>query len=555
MPQQIIASSAAVASGHPYGTLAGIEMLRGGGNAIDAAVSAMIALSVVIPGSVGLGGYGGSAVVYRCGRSPDGAAPETEGFTAGWASDRPSEPVQGRETRAQQGVFAVDFDSRAPLGFKEGLVTADPESNHYGARSVTVPAVVAGLDLILRKFGTKSWREVSQSAIRLAEEGFECDAEHRRYLDRCAPKFDRQSLESLFPDGALPRVGDRWRQPDLARLLGRLADDGPASFYEGEIAQQIVRFLAGRGGILTDEDFRAYRPQIVEPVQTEFRSRLLERRFQLYTPPPPSGGITSLGIVATFERFDANDMVPWSGPYFHILAEATKICWHERHSTLGDPDFVSAPLDQLTSHVAAEARAQEIRAGRNSRAHASTNGSGHTANVIAADAEGNLISLTATQGWMYGSHLVVGGLGLVLNHGMSRFDYSPGHPNLPAPGKRMQHNMSPMIALCEGRPAFAYGLPGGPKIVNVTAQLALGTLAFGATPAESIAAPRLHTVGDEPLQMSTHTPDTVVAELEKFGHTICREEDMGGPVNVLAIDPTGQLDIASGEATGAVAGI
>lgn len=166
-----------------------------------------------------------------------------------------------------------------------------------------------------------------------------------------------------------------------------------------------------------------------------------------------------------------------------------------------------------------------------------------------------MISLTATQGWMYGSHLVVDGMGLVLNHGMSRFDYTAGHPNAPAAGKRMQHNMSPLIVLREGRPAFAFGMPGGPKIVSVTAQLAMNALAFDATPAASIAAPRLHTEGDEPLLVSPHTPDHVVAGLEKLGHTVRREDDMGGPVNVLAVDSqTGSIDAASGEGTGAVGG-
>ncbi len=238
MPQQIIAKSAAVATGHPLGAAAGLEVLRDGGNAVDAAIASMLALCVVIPGSVGLGGYGGSAVI--------------------------------RVARTGQ-VIAVDFDSCAPLGFREGMVTADQESSSYGARSVSVPAVVAGLDLILRDFGTKSWREVSQPAIRLAEVGFEFDFEHQRYLNRCAPKFDEQSLATLFAttsrSGGLPQTGDRWQRLGLAGLLRRLADSGPASFYEGEIAQRIVQFLSDRGGILTIEDFRSYQPQIVEVVE------------------------------------------------------------------------------------------------------------------------------------------------------------------------------------------------------------------------------------------------------------------------------------------------
>lgn len=523
MPRQIIANMAAIATGHPQGAAAGIEMMREGGNAVDAAVAAMLALSVVIPGSVGLGGYGGSAVIHL-------ASPRPASLSA--------VPV------------AIDFDSRAPLGFREELVTADPQTNYYGARSVTVPAVVAGLDLILREFGTMSWREVSQPAIRLAEEGFEFDAEHQRHIERCVPRFDPQSLANLFPAGAVPKIGDRWKQPDLARLLRRLADDGAAAFYEGEIARAIINYLRDRGGILTEEDFRSYRPQVVDPIYITCRG------FDLYTPPPPSGGITSLGIVQTVEQFDLQGIEAWGGQYFHLLAEAAKICWQERHQYLGDPDFISGPVDRLISEQAAEGRAAQIRTGKLLRGRQTANQSPHTSNVIAIDAEGSLVSLTATQGWMYGSHLVVDGMGLVLNHGMSRFDYSPGHPNAPAPRKRMQHNMAPMIVLREGQPAFGFGLPGGPKIVSVTAQLALDAIAFGATPAASIAAPRLHTDGDEPLLVSQHMPTSVAEELEKLGHVVRREEDLGGPVNVLAVDPqSGKIDVASGEGTGAVAGI
>ncbi|HJQ81527.1 MAG TPA: gamma-glutamyltransferase [Lacipirellulaceae bacterium] len=564
MPRQIIANTAAIATGHPYGAAAGIEMLRHGGNAIDAAVAAMLALSVVIPGSVGLGGYGGSAVIQIAGSHP-------EGTRRGAGSRR---KVTGSRQLASNGpsptVTAVDFDSRAPLGWREGVVTADPQSSYYGARAVTVPGVVAGLDQILREFGTKSWSEVSQPAILLAKDGFEFDAEHQRHFNRCAAKFDRQSVSSLFPGGAPPGIGDRWRQPQLAKLLERLAAEGPLSFYDGEIAHAIVRYLDQRGGILTEQDFCSYRPQIVQPLHVACRG------FDFYTPPPPSGGVTTLEIVRTVELYlTASSMAPWSAAYFHVLAETMKLAWHERQGALGDPDFVSIPIDEMLSEGAAAERVEQIRARWKALSEdtgqkqdnlgppsppgtpwvAPGHDSPHTANVIAMDADGNLISITATQGWMYGSHLVVDGLGLVLNHGMSRFDYSPGHANAPAPGKRMLHNMAPMIVLRKDRPAFALGMPGGAKIVSVTAQLALNAIAFGATPAASIAAPRVHTDGSEPLLVSSHMPARVVADLETLGHVIRREEDMGGPVNVLAADSqSGKIDIASGESTGAVAG-
>ena len=478
----------------------------------------MLALCVVVPGSVGLGGYGGSAVVYLA---------------------RP------------RRMIAVDFDSRAPLYFREGLVTADLHSAHYGARSVTVPAVVAGLDLILREFGTRNWSEVTQPAIEVAEEGFDVDSEHRRYFEKSAPHFDRQSLESLWPGGVLPNIADRWRQPELAKLLRRLADEGPATFYQGDVARQVVQFLHDRGGILSEEDFHSYRPRIDEPVHVRCGG------FDFYTPPPPSGGITSLGIVQTVGQFVASGGIdPMSAAYAHVVSEAMKLCWHERSQHLGDLDFVDIPIQWLVSEAAAESRAERIRNGTTLDVAHNANHSPHTSNVVAADPEGNVVSITATQGWMYGSHLVVGGMGLVLNHGMSRFDYAPGHPNSPAPGKRMQHNMAPMIVVKDGRPAFALGMPGGPKIVSVTAQLAINLTYFAATPAASIAAPRLHTEGAEPLIVSSHMPESIIAELKTIGHAVLREEDMGGPVNVLAIDAeSGRMDIASGESTGDVAGL
>jgi gamma-glutamyltranspeptidase/glutathione hydrolase len=517
MPQQLTAQHAALATGHPLGAAAGLDILRDGGNAIDAAVASTLALCVVIPGMVGLGGYGGSAVIYLA-----------------------------RERR----VVSVDFDSRCPLAFREGVVTADPRSNYYGARAVTVPAVVAGLALTLEEFGTKSWREVSLPAIRLAREGFPVDAEHKKHFDRCARRFDSQSLHALFPGGTLPEIGATWRQPDLAKLLERLSVEGPQSFYQGDIADKVVGFICERDGILSEEDFRSYRPTIEKAISATFRT------CELFTPPPPSGGVTSLAIMQTMEQLVEREHVSrLDAGFFHGFAEASQLCWQERQQGLGDPDFVAAPIARMLSREQAERRANEIRGGESVRNHASADRSAHTSNVIAADAEGNLISLTATQGWMYGAHLVVDGLGLALNHGMSRFDYKPGHPNGPAPGKRMQHNMSPLVGMCDGKPSLAIGLPGGPKIVTATAQVALDVLAFSATPAEAVAAPRLHTDGAEPLAVSTHMSDAAIAELTALGHHVRREPEMGGPLNVLTIDShTNAIDVASGESTGAVAG-
>src|SRR4051794_16177869 len=272
---QLTADKAAIATGHPLGAAAGLELMRSGGNAADAAVAAMLAMCVVVPGSVGIGGYGGSAVIYHA----------------------PS-----------QRTLAIDFDSRAPLSFREGDVTGERESNYYGARAVTVPAVVAGLSLLLENFGTKSWAEVSQPAIRLAVDGFEFDSEHKRHADRCAPNFEKQSLAQLFPNGAIPRLGETWKQPELAHLLNRLAKEGPQAFYEGEIAERIVRFVRNHRGILDLEDFHAYQPAVTAAIAVDCFGDSATRTLTLFTPPPPSGGITSLGIVQTLEELNVRQM-------------------------------------------------------------------------------------------------------------------------------------------------------------------------------------------------------------------------------------------------------
>jgi gamma-glutamyltranspeptidase / glutathione hydrolase len=173
---------------------------------------------------------------------------------------------------------------------------------------------------------------------------------------------------------------------------------------------------------------------------------------------------------------------------------------------------------------------------------------------LTADRYGNVVSLTATQGELFGSQVVIEGMGLVLGHGMSRFTYVPGHPNAPAPLKRPMHNMSPLIALRDGRPRFAVGMPGGPRIPNGTAQITVNLVDFGRTPAESVTAPRLQTEGAEPLSVTSNLPQSVVAGLEGMGHTLKRVDPLGGPTNALIIDPeSGDVSAASEEGADCIA--
>jgi gamma-glutamyltranspeptidase/glutathione hydrolase len=510
-----------VATPHPAAAAAGRDLLLRGGNAVDAAVGAMLACCVATPGMVGLGGYGGSLVAYL-------------------ANERKT--------------VAIDFDSRAPLAYRPEPFGGERAKYDVGYLSITVPAVVAGLALALERFGTLPWAAVSEPAVALAEGGVPVTAELKAQLDKWATKADPVSRRALFPGGAVPAAGAVWVQRDLAGLLRRLAADGPVAFYQGEIPRAIVRQVRDHGGILAEEDFAGYRPAVVEPLAIEYRG------YRVLTPPPPSGGLTSLQILKTLEQFDLSRVKPWGAEYFHLVAEAAKLSWQDRAKFLGDPDATPVPVDRLLSEETARAKAEQIRRGAlGERGRVSAPSPPHTVNVLTADAAGTVVSLTATHGYLYGSAVVIDGLGLVLGHGMSRFDLAEGSPNAPAAGKRMFHNMAPTVLLGRAglrqRPeaCAAVGLPGGPKIVTVTAQLVASLVDFRASPAAAVTAGRVHAEADEPIAVSSAVSDAVIEVLRALGHTVRRGQDVGGPpteiggtANALVIDPaTGAASAAS----------
>ncbi|MDB5321241.1 MAG: gamma-glutamyltranspeptidase [Phycisphaerales bacterium] len=487
-----------IVTAHRDAGAAGVASYKQGGNAIDAAVAAAMVLCVVSPINVGLGGYGGTMVVYS-----------------------------GKTGR----VRALDFDSRAPRAFRPELY-ADPKVAQHGYLAVGVPAVVAGLDAALKRFGTLDWGGVSTHAADLAENGFAIPAALASAFKSWAATGDKTSLEAIFPDRKIPTTGQIWRQPDLAKLIRALAAD-PRAFYTGKIAKQIVRQVQANGGLLAEEDFARYEVQETDPLKISYRGH------DLFTPPPPSGGVTTLSILKTLENFDLPRYERWDGPYFDLFVEAAKLCWQDRVRWLGDPDFVKVPADDLLSAKAAAERAGRIRSGDTTpplNLPAPPAGE-HTVNVVAADAAGNCCSITLTHGETFGSHVAIAGTGLFLGHGMSRFDYAPRHPNAPQPGKRMHHNMSPLLIFKNDKPLFALGMPGGTKIVTVTAQLAISLLDFGATPLEAARAPRVHVEAAEPIQTAASVGEPIAGELELMNHRVKRVPALGGPANIARIDP------------------
>lgn len=507
---------AAVAAMDSFAAKAGIEVLRKGGNAVDAAVAAALVECVVQPQNIGIGGYGGAMLIYLA---------------------------------DQRRVVSIDFDSVAPMAASEDMYQVDPSAtewqlesgtapvvgrvNEYGCLSVSVPGNVAGLALALRKYGTMSWADVSGPAIALAEEGFPVYPGLAWAIGKFCEHADETSIRAFLPDGTAPGEGEVLVQRDLAELLMKLSDDGPEAFYAPELAGRIVEQVRRGGGVLQLEDFARFAPTESEPIPVPCGE------CNVCTPGLPAGGLTALQIARTMHAigFEPGDYT--SGRYHHLLIEVSKLAWLDRIRLLGDPLHVDDPTDALLSaDYAAKLASRVMELTAPDGAAGALSGESHTAHIVTADSHRNMVSLTATQGATFGSCVVVDGLGLVLGHGMSRFDPVPGRPNSVASGKRMLHNMSPMMLVRNGAASCVFGLPGGRRIVNVAAQMALGFTMFGMTPAEAVLAPRVHTEGREPVAVSDSLPAEVARFLESSGHQLQpTDRPIGGPASAIVLDP------------------
>ena len=500
----------AISTPRPEAREAAAEILAKGGNAVDAAVAAIATLAVIQTSSVGIAGYGGSIVIY---------------------------------SSKDKKVSAIDFDSRAPLALKpESLNKANAT---HGYLATGVPGIVSGLELALKNHGTLGWNVVTKHAYDLADKGIVVDSKLKRALEGFVKHADKASIDAYLPNG-VPEVGTVWQQKDLARVIKAIGDGGTDAFYKGSIAKQIVQFIQANGGILTEADFANYKAREVEPLKISYRGN------DIYGAPVPAAGITSLSILKTLEQFDVPSLKSFGTDYVTLFARSSQLAWEERFRLLGDPDFVKFSSEELLSENAAIERANKIREGKVLATNPGNPDPLHTVNVVIIDKDQNIVSLTATQGDSYGSLVAVPGTGLVFGHGISRFDLTPG-PNYPAPGKRPQHNMTPIVVLRDGKPLLGLGLPGGRFIVTVTSQLVVDVLDFKLTPQQAVTAPRIHNEGDNHLKVSKDIPDEEVAELQAKGFIVERADNLGGPANVAVIDQsTGIIDAASEAGTDGV---
>ena len=507
-----------VAGPHPKTARAGMAMLRAGGNAVDAAVAAAFTEGVVEPLHNGIAGYGGCMVIHLSGR---------------------------------RRVVAVDCNSTAPAAASEEMFPIEEapapagyqvpgRANVFGPLSVGVPGVVAGLCLALGSFGTMPLAEVIKPAIGAARFGYVPGRRNRLGLVENAGRWRSDFPETarlLLKDGRPPRRGERVTNPELARTLEELAEDGQSLFYRGPLGKKIAARVEELGGCLTAQDMRGYRARVVKPYAATYRD------CRLFTPPLAAGGLTTLQILRLLEAFELGTMT--AVERMHHLAEAMKSCWPERLERYGDPALVEIDAEaELSDELVA-------RLGRRMKEGLRSPGPGRlvvpepiscTSHISTADVAGNLVSLTQTHGGGFGSMVAVPGTGLLLGHGVARFDPRPGLANSIAPGKQPLHNMAPFIALRDGRPFAAYGLPGGRTIPNNEVTLTVGLIDRGLDPLQALAAARLHTEGAEPLQVERRAGKRVMEGLRNLGHSVDTVPGIGGPGHVVTVsgDPAVQ---------------
>nr|CDQ36609.1 Gamma-glutamyltranspeptidase precursor [Virgibacillus halodenitrificans] len=498
------------------------DVMQDGGNAVDAAVTAGFALAVTQPRSGNIGG-GGFMLI----------------------SDEES-----------GDVIAIDYREKAPAAAYETMFQNDQgeavsELSRFTHNASGVPGTVAGLALALDKYGTLSLAEALAPAIRLAEEGFEIPPRFAEGLEQSQDRLKQwDSTREVFykPDGSLYRAGERFRQPDLAATLKRIAAHGPREFYEGKTAELIAQEMAKHDGLMTAEDLAAYQPTLRDPVHGTYRG------YDVYAmSPPSSGGAHIVQMLNILEGYDIGEMGFNSARTIHVMSEAMKRAYADRAEYLGDTDFVDVPLEGITSKAYADELREQIDMGRATPSDAIAAGdplpyeSNETTHFSIADDNGLAVSNTYTINFSYGSGIVVDGAGFLLNNEMDDFSAKPGTPNAYGliggdankiePNKRMLSSMTPTIVKKDGKNFLITGSPGGSRIITTTLQVVMNVIDHDMNVQSAVSVPRIHHqwLPDEIRIEEGISPDTI-GLLEAMGHTVSQQDAMGAAQSVLIED-------------------
>jgi gamma-glutamyltranspeptidase/glutathione hydrolase len=504
-----------VVSNHPLASAAGAEMLAAGGNAIDAAIATLFALTVVEPMMVGIIG-GGMAHI----RLADGSHRFIDGQSKVPLAVRPD------SYRSKPGAAHDVFD------------TVDDE-NLNGPKAVAVPGSLKAWCETLHRFGTMDLADVMQPAIKHASRGFAATPYlHECIVDGANEMRKDGAISAIYlPDGKPLNAGDRVVQSEYAETLTYIARHGEAALYRGPLGDVLVDYMKTHGGFVTREDLTSYKTVERSPVRADYRG------WQILGPPPPAAsGVHIAQMLNILEGYDIKAKGFGTAETIHLLAEVLKIAFADRAAASGDPDFVGVPVERLTSKDYASERRRAIDPGRAQkwRAGVAQLEGAHTTHMTAADAMGNVVATTQTINNLFGAKFLIPGLGTVPNNYMNLYDPRPGHALSLAPGKRVTTSMSPMMALRDGKLVYALGLPGGKKIFPSALQALLNLIDHGMSLQEAVEAPRVWTEGNS-LEVELAVPEAVRKELISMGHQVVAVPTVAGGMNAIQFGDDGSL--------------
>jgi gamma-glutamyltranspeptidase / glutathione hydrolase len=506
--EPVYGRKAMVVAQEELATDVGVSILRAGGNAVDAAVAVGFALAVTHPYAGNLGG-GGFMLI----RMADGRA------------------------------SFIDFREKAPGRASHDMyldANRNPTNESVvGWRSVGVPGTVRGLELAHEKYGRKPWTELVNPAVTLAEKGFPVARWQMDSWKRSAPLLSRfpESQRIFLKGGAFYDWQETFRQPELARTLGRIAHLGAQDFYEGQTAHRLADAMAKNGGLITLADLHDYKAVERAPLEADYKGYRI-----ITSPPPSSGGVGLLQMLAMLNTTGYEKYGAGSAEAYHYMAEVMRRFFADRNQYLGDPDFVKNPIAVLLDPAYVRSRAATMEPEHatpsdrvNPGLSAGTEGT-NTTHYSIVDEEGNAVGVTYTLNDGYGSGVTVPGAGFLLNDEMDDFSAKPGAPNMfglvqgeanaIAPGKRPLSSMMPTILLKDGKPFLALGAPGGPVIITAILQVILNVIDFGMNVQDAVDFPRVHQQW-KPDRLDAEkgvSPDTI-ALLQRMGYAV----EVGNP--------------------------
>ncbi len=489
-----LAKNGMVASSQPLATLAGVQILMSGGNAIDAAIATAAVLGVVEPSSIGIGG---------------------DAFCLFYSAK-------------ENAIKALDASGRSPYAMNLDFCRKSGFSGmpQRGIHSVTLPGAVDGWVTLLNSYGSKTLRDVLRSAIQHAEEGFpvaELTAHSWRESTESLKADEGGSINYLI-SGRTPKSGEIFKNPRMAKTLRRIADDGADVFYKGEIAAKIVRYSEKHGGLFTAKDFAEHRSDWVEPIAANYRG------YDIYEMPPATQGFVALEMLKILEGFDIKSLEPRGAEALHLMIEAKKLAFLDRDLHLADRASMKAKVRDLLAAERIEKLRGQIEADRAAAEYRQVSAGTDTEYVAAADNEGNLVSFIQSNFMGFGSGVVEPETGIILQNRGHLFSLDGQHPNCIGPHKRCVHTLMPGMILRDGKPYAALGLKGGHVQPQVQVQIISNLIDLGMTPQEAISASRFNHIEGAKVGLEPEVAQSVRDDLTRRGHQVVggNPESFGG---------------------------